>query len=149
MNELNEFLSVFKKEYPILIPIRLQLVDHITDSNGIYHDLCGAANCDIIGEYIYDHKIRYKHILPKEILIHIDSKLTFDQYKIILFHEIAHCLCYHVERKIKNDWVVFDHPYIFYDKYVEVMNFAIKKKIIQLNYQKIDHKILKHLDEMS
>jgi len=144
LNLINNIFDIYKQKYKELTNVDIKFVNKIN----IASDLCGATNCDIIGEYVYVGKMRRKKIIPKEILIVDDKNLNEEKIKFILFHEIAHCLCDHIERKVKNKWIIYDHSNIFYDKYIEVVKYAIKNNIIINKYNKIDHNLLKHIDDL-
>jgi hypothetical protein len=141
MEYLQQILDFYRNIYPSLQHVILEFVEEIDDLS----DLCGSAKCDLIGEYQYERKIRYKNIIP----IKIQIVNTNDEYKnkVILFHELAHCICRHIEIYVKNKWIIFDHSNEFYDKYLETFEIAINNKFITTKYNNLDHKILKHIDE--
>lgn len=91
---------------------------------------------------VYTH-IRIKQDLRrlfKEIQIAINDKLMEEQHISVLLHEISRCLCDHIEKKVKNNWIICDHSNAFYDKYWGVFEYAIISDII-----KIKHSVLKHI----
>jgi len=146
---LNDIYHIYSqdKKYKILSEIKLNIIHK---DQLLTKFLTKGNECE--GFCIYDILFNFRHDTTKKKNRTCDIKVTSinvidqDQFDIVLtlIHEMAHALSPHYERKINGEYIHIEHSHLFYDKFLELLNFAYDNKIVNKKYDlkqlKIDDK---------
>jgi hypothetical protein len=129
-------LNIFSNKYPSLknVGIKTNL------SNKSFQGLCNSVT---VGDFTYFKKIRCKNVLAHSITIDITQSKNSALFTFL--HEMCHAVTPYCERKVKNQWIRFDHSHLFYNNFLIITNIAFSLNIIDRPYTL---KELKQKDEM-
>ena len=135
INELNDILDIYKRIYPQIKNVHIKMVSPGSDKMCI-----GKCVMDIIGDFVYVGKMRYKQVIPEYI------QLEENERDIIftLLHEISHAITPYFERKVKDKWVIMDHSDKFYNNFLAVLDIGFERKLVDKKY---DLKSLRQRDK--
>lgn len=115
----NGLLAVFAKHFEELsgVAVRMNLHDER------YQGIC---NCQPVGEYDYEKKMRSRRQVTTEIRLSPRNPTILFTF----LHELTHAITPCYERKVKSRWVQLDHSDKFYHRFLQVMRIAREKHIV-------------------